>query len=232
MTPQFTVGHAHGFAPWGFLLPPSGVASGVPVFAQADVHVRVQPSGGPPGAWSAQGSREAAQGAAYYLQRRNWSASLRATLHCPVPRKLYAARAALLLGAVAAARAGGYDPSRDDLADWAVDLRLGWDPASPPGALLGAWLLSTTPQPDAVWQSDDDPRLDVRAGRTCAALLEAVPALHSTWEIAQAHGARGLAFDPLYGHLAVVFEGGNAPPAPLELKDAQRGRVGLGFAWS
>ncbi len=232
MTPQFTVGHAHGFAPWGFLLPPSAGAPGIPVFAQSDVHVRVQPSAGPPGAWSAQGSREAAEGAAYYLKRRGWTASLRVSLHCPTPRKLYAARAALLLGAVAAARAGGYEPSRDDVADWAEDLRLGWDAASPPGGLLGAWLLQAPPKPDAVWTSEEDPRLEVRAARTCEGLLEAVPQVREAWETAQGAGAIGLAYDPSFGHLSVIFPGGNAPPLPPGLQDGQRSRVGLGFSWT
>lgn len=231
MTPQFTVGHAHGFAPWGFLTPPTAAAIGIPVFAQADIHVRVQPSAGPPGAWSAQGSREAAEGAAYYLRRRGWNASLRATLHCPTPRRYYAARSTLLLGAVAAARAGGYDPSREDLADWAADLRLGWDPAAMPGALFGAWLLTTPAQPDAQWESPEDPRLPVRAARTVDAVLEAAPSLHAIWELAVAAGAAGLAYDPEFGHLAVIFEGGNAPPLPPAHHDAERGRVGLGFAW-
>ncbi len=232
LTPQFTVGHAHGFAPWGFLLPPTQDRIGVPVFAQADIHVRVQPSAGPSGAWASQGSREAAEGAAYYLRRRGWEGSLRATLHCPLPRRLFAARSTLLLGAVAAARAGGYEPSRDDLADWAADLRLGWDPQGAPGALLGAWLLSVQPHSAATWESPEDPRLAVRAARTREALVAAAPALASVWAAAESVGAAGIAFDPQFGHVSVIFEGGNAPPIPAGLGDAQRGRVGLGFAWS
>jgi hypothetical protein len=227
-----TIQSARGSAPWGFLAPPAGDRPGIAVFAQVDMLVRVTPSGGPPGAFSAQGSREAAAGAAYMLGLLGIASPLRAMLHCPEPRRLYAARGAALLGALAAARSAGLDPARRDLELWADAMDLGWSPAEPPGQLVGAWLGHIAPRPDATWPVPQDPRLLVAAAQAREGLLAAVPELAPIWREAQALGAEGLTFDPQHGHVAVLFAGGNAPQPPRSLTDAVTGRVGRGYAWS
>ena len=232
MLTQLSVAQAHGPAPWGFLVPPQDALPGVAVFAQVDLLARSAPSGGAPGAFAARGSREAADGAAYYLQRTRRSATLRLSLRAPEPRRLFAVRGAALLGALAAARSAGVEPSRADLVEFAHDLRLGFTPDLPAGALLGAWLIAAAPVPDARWASPDDPRLEVRAERTLPQLLAAAPALEPIWHAASAQGATGLSFDPLYGHVAAIFSIGNAPPAPALPGFVMRCRVGLGYTWS
>jgi len=228
-TKHLAVAHAQGVAPWGFLVPPRSGAPGVAVFAQVEMSVRVQPSAGPAGAWSAQGSREAAEGAAFILRLRGTDASLRATLHCPTPRRLFAARGAALLGAIAAARSLGEDPGRRNLCRWAEQLELGWSPAPSPGQMLGAWLTAAAPAPDALWDVEPESRLAVCAAQARPAILESAPQLAPIWSAAEPLGALGLTFDPCYGHVAVIFPGGNAPPAACP--GTTPGRIGLGYAW-
>ncbi len=227
-----TIASARGSAPWGFLRPPDGDKPGLALFAQVDMLVRVTPSAGLPGAFAAQGSREAAAGAAYMLRLLGIAMPLRATLHCPEPRRFYAARGAALLGALAAARSAGLEPARRDLTLWSEAMSLGWSPAEPPGQLLGAWLSQLPPQPDATWDGPQDPRLSVAAGEVKDSLLAAVPALGPIWAAAETQGAVGLGFDPLHGHAAAIFAAGNAPPPPGGIRDIVQGRVGLGYAWS
>lgn len=227
-----TIASARGSAPWGFLRPPKAEEPGLALFAQVDMLVRVTPSAGQPGAFAAQGSREAADGAAYMLRLLGIEMPVRAMLRCPEPRRLYAARGGSLLGALAAARSAGLEPTRRDLMLWSTAMGLGWSPAEPPGQLAGAWLLQIPPQPDAVWQGPEDPRLAVAAAQVRDGLLAAVPELSSVWAAAEAAGAVGLAFDPQYGHVAAVFAAGNAPATPAAMRDVVQGRVGLGYAWS
>lgn len=229
---QLTAGRAHGPAPWGFIVPPREALPGVAVFAHVDLIVRSLPSGGAPGAFAARGSREAADGAAYYLRRSHRSATLKLSLNCPEPRRLFAIRGAALLGAIAAARSAGEEPSRDDLVAFADELGLGWTPDLPPGGMLGAWLLSASALPGARWASPDDPRLDVRAEKTVDAILAAAPDLQPIWDAASAQDAAGLSYDPLHGHVAVIFRVGSAPPAPPLPGYVMSTRVGLGYAWS
>ena len=226
-----TVASARGSAPWGFLRPPSGDKPGLALFAQVDMLVRVTPSGGLPGAFAAQGSREAAVGAAYMLRLLGIDMPLRAALHCPEPRRLYAARGAALLGALATARSAGLEPARRDLQLWSEAMELGWSPAEPPGQLFGAWLGHAAPQPDALWPGPEDPRLAVAAAEVKDGLLAAVPALRDFWVAAETQGALGLAYDPRFGQVAAIFSAGNAPPPPGG-RDIVPGRVGLGYAWA
>ncbi len=227
-----SVASARGAAPWGFLRPPGADAPGLALLAQVDMLVRVTPSAGLPGAFAAQGSREAADGAAYMLRLLGIEMPLRAMLHCPEPRRLYAARGAALLGALAAARSAGVEPARLDLVLWSDAMGLGWSPAEPPGQLLGAWLAQAAPLAGATWAGPADPRLAVAAAEVREGLLAAVPQLSPIWAAAEPLGAVGVAFDPQYGHVAVVFAAGNAPPPPPAIRDAVAGRVGLGYAWS
>ena len=227
-----TVASARGSAPWGFLAPPSGEKPGLAVFAQVDMRVRVTPSAGMPGAFAAQGSREAAAGAAYMLRLLGIAAPVRAMLRCPEPRRLYAARGAALLGALAAAHSAGLEPSRRDLMLWADAMSIGWSPAEPPGQLVGAWLTQASPMPEATWPAPQDPRLLVAAAEVREAMLGAVGELAGIWRAAEPMGAEGLAFDPQFGHVAVLFSAGNAPPVPGGLPGAVPGRIGLGYAWS
>jgi len=227
-----TVASAHGGTPWGFLAPPADQRPGVAVFAQVDMTVRVVPSAGPPGAFAAQGSREAAQGAAYLLHLLGVATPLKASLHCPEPRRLFAARGAAMLGALAAARSAGLEPARLDLVLWADAMQLGWSPAQPPGQLVGAWLLEAPPQPEASWQGPQDPRLLEGAAEAREALLAAVPDLAPLWSSAAQAGAVGLSYDPAHGHVAILFEAGNAPPPRGACSGAQTGRVGLGYNWA
>lgn len=213
-------------------MPPQHGLPGVAVFAQVELMARALPSGGAPGAFAARGSREAADGAAYYLNRTQRIATLRLSLHAPEPRRLFAVRGAALLGALAAARSAGEEPDRPDLVIWAHDLELGWTPDLPPGGLQGAWLFEGPTAPGAVWSSPDDPRLEVRSSRTVEAILAAVPALSPIWRAAADQGASGLAYDPQYGHVAAIFPVGNAPPGPNLPGFVMNSRVGLGYAWS
>lgn len=225
-----TVASARGSAPWGFLGPPRGEDAGLALFAQVDLVVRVSPSAGQPGAFAARGSREAADGAAYMLGLLGIAMPVRASLHCPEPRRLYAARGAAILGALAAARSAGLEPSRRDLVLWSQAMGLGWSPQEAPGQLVGAWLLETDPQPAADWPGPSDPRLLVAAPEVLPGLLQAVPSLDPIWKAGEAAGAVGLAFDPRFGHVTVIFGAGNAPPPTLA--SAVRGRVGLGYSWT
>ncbi len=227
-----TVASARGSAPWGFLRPPRDDKPGLALFAQVDMLVRVTPSAGMPGAFAARGSREAADGAAYMLRLLGIDMPLRATLHCPEPRRLYAARGAAILGALAAAHSAGLEPARRDLTLWSEAMNLGWSPAEPPGQLLGAWLTHLRAEPNASWEGPQDPRLSIAASEVREGLLAAVPDLAPIWAAAEPLGAVGLAFDPAHGHVAVVFAAGNAPPSPGTLHDVVAGRVGLGYAWS